>query len=199
MPELFGAADFPDTDRRRLRARLEHPGWRDPRRPLVDAVVIDDVDELRTGNACSQGPRSHRELVAKSARDRLADSRHLQILTQHRGQLDVEVVERDDAIEVLGAGEKRRAFADVAFGHVAAHVMKSVDRVAGPVGVAQRLVGEQQDAASLAAAFAQELVAFAVRRDTEQRQGHLEIWECGNLEIWKSYGSDYRQISKFPH
>ena len=61
--------------------------------------VIDDVHEFRAGDAGGARARAHRQLVAKAARGGLAHARHVQVLAQHRRRLDVEVVERDDAIE----------------------------------------------------------------------------------------------------
>ena len=88
-------------------------------------------------------------LSRNAARRRLAHAGHAEVLAQHRGGLDVEIVERDDAIEPLGAREVRGAGADVLRGHVAANVVEGVDGVARPVGVAQLLLGEEQDPASL--------------------------------------------------
>ena len=130
------------------------------------------MDERRAGEAGAARAAPHRQLVAKPARRRLAHAGHEQVLAQHRRELDVEVVERDDAVDALGAGEVRGALADVVERHVAADVVERVDRVARPVGVAQLLLGQEQHAAPLALALAQELVTLAVGRDAEQGQGH---------------------------
>ena len=90
----------------------------------------------------------------------------MQILAQHRGHFDVEIVQRDDAIDLLRSGEKCCALANVIGRHVAADVIEGVDRVARPVRVLEFLVGQQQHTAALAIAFLEELVPFAVGRDT---------------------------------
>ena len=161
-------------DRRGLRSRLHHPRRRDAAVHSRDAGVVEDVDEVRTADAGAAGAAAHRQLVAKRARRRLAHARHAEIFAQHRRELDVEVVERDDAIDLLGAGDVRRALADVLGRHVAAEVVELVHGVARPVGIAQLLLGQEQHAASLPAALAQELVAFAVGRDAEDRQRHSQ-------------------------
>ena len=56
---------------------------------------------------------AHGQLVAEPARGRLAHARHPQVLAEHRGHLDVEIVERDDPVDPLGSGEVRRPFPDV--------------------------------------------------------------------------------------
>ena len=113
---------------------------------------------------------AHRQLVAKRARGRFAHARHVQVLAQHRGELDVEVVERDDPIDTLGPRQEGGALADVLERHVAAHVEELVDRLAGPVRVAQLLFGQEQDTAPLPPAFAEEVVALAIGGDAEERE-----------------------------
>ena len=105
-------------------------------------------------------------------RGRLAHARDTDILAQHRRQLDVEVVERDDPVDLPGAADVGDALADVLYGHVAAEVVELVHRLAGPVRVAEPFLGKEEHAATLPAALAQELVAFAVSRDAEDRQWH---------------------------
>ena len=124
------------------------------------------------GSPALRARRRIASLSRKPARRRLAHAGHEQVLAQHRRQLDVEVVERDDAVDALGAGQVRGALADVVERHVAAEVVERVDRLARPVGVAELLFGEEQHPAPLALALAQELVTLAVGRDAEQGQGH---------------------------
>ena len=71
------------------------------------------------------------------------------------------------------AREVRGAVPDVRRRHVAADVEELVDRLARPVGVAQLLLGQQQHAAALPPAFAEELVSLEEGRDAEDRQTHL--------------------------
>ena len=139
---------------------------------LVISRVVQRVHERRAGHARAARPPAHRQLVAKAPRRRFAHARHEQVLAQHRRQLDVEVVERDDAVDALGAGQVRGALADVVERHVAPEVVERVDRLARPIGVAELLFGQEQHAAPLPLALAQELVALAVGRDAEQGQGH---------------------------
>ena len=94
------------------------------------------------------------------------------MLAQHRCQLDVEVVERDDAVDAIAAREMRGAEPDVCHRHVAADVKELVHRFARPVRLAQLLVGQQQHATALAAAFAQELLSLEEGRDAEDGYRH---------------------------
>ena len=68
----------------------------------VDRVVVHDVHEIGNEDALVAGLDAHRELVAEVPRRRLAHARHPQVLAQQRRHLDVEVVERDDAVERRG-------------------------------------------------------------------------------------------------
>ena len=61
------------------------------------------------------------------------------------------------------------ALADVCVGHVAAQVEELVDRLARPVGLAQLLLGQEQDAAALPVALSQEFITLAVGGDAGVR------------------------------
>ena len=133
------------------------------------------MDELRARNAGGVRPVAHRQFVAEAAGRRLPHAGHAQVLAQHGGHLDVEIVERDDAVQAFGARQVGGTLADVVVRHAAPDVVKRVDRVARPVRPAQLFVGQQQDAAALTPALAQELVPFAVGRNAEQRQRHVDL------------------------
>ena len=171
-PELVVRCELADANRRGLRPRLQDPGRRNPLRPIGNRLMVESVDEVRAGDAGGTRAGSHRELVAKSARPGLAHPGHAKILAQHRGGLDVEIVERDDPVEPLGTGEIGGAVAYLRLRHVAPDVVEPIDRVPRPVRVAQLFVGQKQDAASLSPTLAEELVTLAVRRDAEKRQRH---------------------------
>ena len=66
--------------------------------------MIDHVDEVGTGDICGARARTHRELVAKRAACRLAHAGDVEVLAEHGRRLDVEIVERDDSVQALGAG-----------------------------------------------------------------------------------------------
>ncbi len=134
--------------------------------------MVQHVDEVGAADAGAARPRPHRELVAKSAAGRLTHPGHVQVFTQHRRHLDVEVVERHDAIEPLVPGQECGALPDIALRHVPPDEVEGIDGVAGPVRVAQLVVGEQEDATPLSPALPQELVTFSIRRDAQYGQGH---------------------------
>ena len=70
------------------------------------SASLSQSDEVRDGDAGVSGAHAHRQLVAEMARGRLAHAGHAQVLAQHGGELDVEVVERDDAIEPFCSGDR---------------------------------------------------------------------------------------------
>ncbi len=90
------------------------------------------------------------------------------MLAQHRSRLDVEIVERDDPIDVLGLGQVSRALADIRLGHVPADIEERVDGLPRPVAVAELLLGQEQDPAPEPVALAQEVVSLPVGGDTEE-------------------------------
>ena len=130
------------------------------------------MDELRAPDPRAAGAEAHRELVPERPRRRLAHAGDVQVFAQHRGRLDVEVVERHDAIEMFSAGEMGRARPDVLVGHLAADVVEPVDGVAGPVGVAEFFFGEEQHAAPLTVTLVEEVAPLVVGRNAQHRQRH---------------------------
>ena len=116
------------------------------------------------------GAGAHRQLVPEIARGGLPHAGNAQVLAEQRRRLDVEVVERDDAIERAGAGQVADALQQVVARDVAGDVEELVDRLTWPVGLLQRIDGQQQNRAALFLALAQELLPLLVRGDTQNRQ-----------------------------
>ena len=130
-----------------------------------------------TGHAGFVGPQPHRQLVAEVARGRLAHPRHPEVLAQRRRLLEIEVVERDDAIERHAARQMagpEDQIVELPPLVVVLHEEDVVEAVARPLGVAQALGRHQIHARALALGLAQEFLALVVRRDAEngQRCGH---------------------------
>ena len=72
----------------------------------------------------------------------------------------------------LPAREVRSPEPDVGRGHVAPDEKELVDRLAGPIRIAQLLVGQEQHAAALAPALAEELLSLEEGRDAEEGHRH---------------------------
>ena len=98
-PQLVLAVDLADADRARLMPRLQEPGRRHAPAELAHALVVEHVDERRHRQPIVLRLDAHRQLVAKVPRRRLAHARHAQVLAQRRGLFEIEVVERDDAVD----------------------------------------------------------------------------------------------------
>ena len=98
-PQLLDPLDAGDADGRRVRARLEHPGAGHAFGKPAHLVVVHRVDELGHEHALVPRLDAHRQLVAEIPRRRLAHPGDPQVLAQQRRRLDVEVVERDDAVD----------------------------------------------------------------------------------------------------
>ena len=175
-PEFRRGLQAPDAERCGLGTRLEDPRRRDLASPARDVRVVQRVHERRTRQPRAARAPPHRQLVAEPPRGGLAHAGDEQVLAQHRRQLDVEVVERDDAIDAFGARQVRGTLADVVERHVPTDVVERVDGVARPVGVSELLLGQEQHPAPLPPAFAQELVTLPVGGDAEEGQGHGGGW-----------------------
>jgi hypothetical protein len=168
-PELLLPFDPMNADGRGIGPRLEHPWQRYVVSESVDRVVVHDRHEIGHENALVARADAHRELVAEVARGRLTHSGHAQVLAQERRHLDVEVVERDDPVQDPAARDMTDALEQAVAGDVAGNIEGVVDGLARPVGVLQGVDRQQQHGAALTLALADELLAFFVRGDAQNR------------------------------
>jgi hypothetical protein len=113
---------------------------------------------------------AHRQLVAKIARRRIAHSGDAQVFAQTRRDLDVEIVERDDAIDRLCATKIAHAFDHVLDVGQRRQIEEVVDRFARPVGLRERLSRQEKHARALGLTFADEGLAFLIAGQAENRQ-----------------------------
>ncbi len=79
--------------------RLQEPGRRHAAAELADAFVVEHVHERRHRQAIVLRLDPHRQLVAEVPRRRLAHAGNAQVLAQRRRLLEIEVVERHDAVD----------------------------------------------------------------------------------------------------
>ena len=135
-----------------------------------DLRVVHDVHEIGDEDAEVAGLHALRQLVAEVARGGFAHPRHAQVLAQHGRRLHVEIVQRDDAVEVLGAGNVAHALHQVLAANLPRDVIGVVDRLPRPVRIAQLVERQQQDPAALRLALADEGLALLVSRDAQDGQ-----------------------------
>ena len=157
--------------------RLEEPRRRHAPAELAHPIVVEHVHERRHRQALVLRLDTHRQLVAKMAHRRFAHAGHAQVLAQRRGLFEIEIVERNDAIDGDLARQMRRAEDEVV--HLPAllvvlDVEDVVQAVARPLGIAQAGGGDEQHAAALALGLAQELEPFVIRRQTQDGQWHAD-------------------------
>ena len=109
-PELVVRCELADANRRGLRSRLQHPGRSGTARvQSLSLAWLQQRGRIR-GRVCRLPARGVR--IASLSRNPRAVVWPIpgtpQVLAQHRGRLDVEIVERDDPLEPLGPGEVAR-------------------------------------------------------------------------------------------
>ena len=113
---------------------------------------------------------------------RLAHPGHAEVLAQGRGLLQIEIVQRHDAIDDLAARQVADAGEQVVelplHVHVG-HVKRLGDGLARPRRVAEALGGDEQHTAAEAVRFAEEVVALVVGRQAENR--HRGIMPTGRF------------------
>ena len=142
-------------------------------RPVGDLLIVEHRGELRHRDAERPRLHPHRQLVAKAAGGGAAHARHAQVLAQHRGELDVEIVERGNPVDAVAARDLVHVPADRLVAGVARHRVDLVDRLARPFRADELVGGQQQDGAALRLALAQERVALEIGGDTQD--GHILI------------------------
>ena len=166
-PEFFRRVNFLYADRRSLRARLQ-----DPRRvrafgELADALAVERVNEVGDEYAAVARLNPHRELVAEVARGGVTHAGQAQVLAKCCGGLNVEVIERHDAVNLARAREVADGARERVEREVGGHVEEFVNRLARPVGVPKLCARDEQDAAALSLALAHELLPLLVARDAQ--------------------------------
>src|SRR5688572_11675141 len=161
-PQLLGAVQLANADGGGGESRLEHPWRRDRRQILAYPIVVEDRDERGNGNTAFLGSHPHRQLVAEVAHRRLAHARDAEMLAKRGRHLQIELVERNDAVDRLGAREVADGMDDVVAPEQVGHEKALVDALPRPVRVSVLFEREQQYATAQTLALAQKLVAFDV-------------------------------------
>ena len=131
------------------------------------ARVVQDVYEVGDEYAVLARLDAHGELVSEVARRCVAHAWDAQVLAEGGARLDVEVVERDDAVDLARAREEADAAHEVFELVVGGQVEELVHVLAWPVGVAQLLHRDGQHAAAEPLALAQELLPLLEGDDAE--------------------------------
>ena len=81
-------------------AGFEHPGSGHGGHIGAHVVVVEHVDKLGHGNALIPSLDADGQLVSEEAGCGAAHARHTEVLAQVGHRLHVEVVQRDDAVEL---------------------------------------------------------------------------------------------------
>ena len=164
--------DLLDADGRRLRARLQDPRGRHARRPVAEAAWF--TTWMKSGQRMP-APRARARMASLSRKARLVVSPIPGTCRYSRSIAAISTSKSSSATMRSSRSSRARKAAPLrmsALRHVAPDEVEGVDGLAGPVRVAQLLVGEQEHATPLAPALPQELVTFPIRRDAQYGQRH---------------------------
>ena len=173
-PEFSGIVDLFDAHGPGGTAGFEDPGGGDAVDELLEAAVVEDVDEVRNGNAGAGGDGAHGEFVAEVAGGGFAEAGQAEVFAEGGGFFEVEVIEGDDAVDGFGAGEIADGFEGVVevpdLGLVG-HVEEVVQGFARPLGGFLEAEGrKQKDAGAPGFGLAEKGVAFFIARDGEKSE-----------------------------
>ena len=137
-------------------------------------AAMQHVDEIGHVQPRLGGPHAHGQLVAEIARGGLAHAGNAQVLAQHGGQFDIEIVERDDAVEDACTRQVADGVAQVDRVPAAARFRQVEDLVDG----VHRPVGLVHHGRALAFRFAQEFVALLIARQAQKRHDAINPAEA---------------------
>ena len=148
-------------------AGLEEPRAIGVLQEVIKSVVIGDGGEGWDGDAGAGGGFAHGELVAEGTRGGLAEAGEAEVLAGQGGGFEVEFVEWDDACDGDVAHEVGDVRERLLGGEVFRHGVEAGEDVAGPIGVAEFVHGEEVDVAAERGNFAEEGLTFFVGADGE--------------------------------
>ena len=179
-PECVGGFDFANADRGGVGARLQEPGAGNVSQEGADVVVIKDGGELGNRNAALPGADAHCELVAEVAGEGFAHAGKTHVFAQERCYFKVELVEGDDAVDPVFAGEIADGVQDLLGSEVLRHGDEFCDGVTRPVGVLEFVDGKQDDVYAEACDFLYKKLALFVGADAEDRRLLFLIGHAGS-------------------
>ena len=166
---------------------------------LADALAVERVNEVGDEYAAFARLQAHRQLVAEVARRRVAHAGQAQVLAQGCGGLNVEVVERHDAINLARAREVADGARERVEREVGGHVEEFVNRLARPVGVPKLCARDEHDAAALSLARAHELLPLLVARDAQDCERALIGQGELSRRFWRSATAETRTNDNASH
>jgi REP element-mobilizing transposase RayT len=166
-PYLFLVMQLLDADGRCFHARFEYPGWRALREEIADAVVRENARKRRHQDSAFLRFYAHRQFVAEKARGAFVHPGQPQMLTERGRHFNIELIERNDARDVLGAREVADRVDDVDSIVEVGHEVDAIDRIVRPGRFLERIDREQEGARAEGAAFPQEVVTFVEAGERE--------------------------------
>jgi len=140
----------------------------------MDFSVVQQPDKIRHWQSREFRARAHCQLVAEVARRRLSHSRNSHVFAQSRSSLEIEIVQRHDAIDAAIARQmthRQNRVVQVPLLVYVRHVEDFVDALRRPVrGFHQAFGRKQEHCSALSLTLAQELVPFFVARDAQDSE-----------------------------
>src|SRR6185437_11421486 len=185
-PQRLRRVDHPDADGRSFRPGLEYPRTGHVVQVVTDIVVIEHGNEIGHADFVFERLHAHGELVSKITHRRKAHTGDAHVLAQGGGGFHVELVERDDAVNLLVPRHVSYRFYNLRDGQLGGNVEDVVQALARPIGVTEFLGCKQEHATALAFAFAHEFLSLFVGADAEK--GERRGFRHAGLPI---QGKDY--------
>ena len=130
--------------------------------------MIEYGNEVGDTDSVFERLHAHGQLVAEVAHGGQPHAGDAHVLAQGGRGFHVELVERDDAVNLLVPRQVSDRFYDLGNGELGGNVEDVVQALARPIGIAEFLGRKQEHAAALAFALAHEFLSLFVGRDAEK-------------------------------
>ena len=167
-PQSFGRIDQLDADGRGLRSRLQHPRARHMVQVIANVIVIQHRNEIGHADPVFERLHPHGQLVAEIAGRGQAHAGDAHVLAQGGGGFHVELVKRNDAVNLLVPRQIGYGFYDFGDRQFGGNIEDVVQAFARPIGIAEFLGRKQKHAAALALALAHEFLPLFVGGDAKK-------------------------------
>ena len=148
---------------------FRQPWAREHAHEFADVVVVEDGGELGDGNAALPGADTHGQLVAEVAGERFAHAGQTHVFAQQRSHFEIELVERDDAVESVFSREIADGVQNLLRSEVLRHGDEPGDGLTWPVGVLELVDREQDNVDAEARGLFEKRLALFVGADAENR------------------------------
>src|SRR5262249_10261850 len=162
-----------DSNSGNVRARLDDPWSRNGFHVLVHCFRVHQRHKLRHVDPGALAVDGHRQLVAKDLGPGTAQAWQAQVLAHQRGSHNVKFLQRDYAIDLCFAREKRQQIDEQRWTSIVWNSDQVVETVARPIFAEHLFFRDQNDIAAMFLALTNEVSAFEIGGEADDVEGAI--------------------------